>query len=160
MKGMIKMKYNYKKQFKEKKESVEEIIDKPSFEETTQEEWVVTEELDGTHVRPSVDGEVIDTPVEKIISFNELKELSETEETNKPVEEIHPINAVVVGCTKLRVRKAPSADAEVYGTINEGTELTVDFNSEEAHEDFYKVYTNINEVLVEGYCMKKFIKLK
>lgn len=67
-------------------------------------------------------------------------------------------DAVVVDCAKLRVRKAPNANADVYGTIVIGTELTV--NLTDSTEEFYRVNTVINETLVSGYCMKKFIKLK
>ena len=37
--------------------------------------WAVTEEADGKiHVRPTINGEIIDTPVEKITSFKNGKE--------------------------------------------------------------------------------------
>ena len=35
--------------------------------------WAVTEEKDGIHVRPVVDGEIIDTPVEKVIKPKRTK---------------------------------------------------------------------------------------
>lgn len=38
------------------------------------EQWAVTEEEDGNiHVRPVVDGEIIDTPIEEIITYKEPK---------------------------------------------------------------------------------------
>ena len=38
------------------------------------EQWAVTEEEDGNiHVRPVVDGEIIDTPIEETITYKEPK---------------------------------------------------------------------------------------
>lgn len=37
------------------------------------EQWDVTEENGSIHVRPVVDGEIIDTPIEKIITYKESK---------------------------------------------------------------------------------------
>lgn len=38
------------------------------------EQWAVTEEEDGNiHVRPVVDGEIIDTPIEETIAYKEPK---------------------------------------------------------------------------------------
>lgn len=46
-----------------KKHGVIEVV-----EEETKEQWTVTKEEDGNvHVRPVVNGEIIDTPVEEII---------------------------------------------------------------------------------------------
>lgn len=115
-----------------KEENNEVVIDKPSFED-------------------------VDDLGNQIVEG--LKEGLETDAQNdEELKQPEPIPAVVSGCTKLRVRRGPSTDAGLYGTIEEGTELTVD--AEEANEDFYKVYTEINGTLIEGYCMKKFIKLK
>lgn len=57
---------------------------------------------------------------------------------------------VVVGCTKLNVRKAAKADAKIIGTLDAGTTVTI---YDEVGE-FYKVGPT-NE-----YCMKKFISVK
>jgi len=97
------------------------------------------------------------TSFEEVIKTqnNEIENETQNEEPKQP----DPIPAIVVGCTKLRVRKKPNVDADVFGTISEGTELTVD-NGDQCYGDFYKVYTVINDTLIEGYCMKKFIKLK
>lgn len=142
-----------------KEENNEIVIDKTSIDNPeVKEEWVVTKEQDGVHVRPSINGEVIDTPIDKIMTQEELIEF-EKDQNNEDTKQPEPIPAVVAGCAKLRVRRAPNADAGIYGTIDEGTELTVD-NGEETYEDFYKVYTEINGTLIEGYCMKKFIKIK
>ena len=59
---------------------VTEIVNEGNEEETkaedetntTDEAWVVTNEEDGVHVRPVVDGEIIDTPVEKVVTKEEL----------------------------------------------------------------------------------------
>lgn len=51
-----------------------EIVEesKKEIEEVT-EKWTVTEEEDGIHVRPVVDGEIIDTPIEKVIKPKKKK---------------------------------------------------------------------------------------
>lgn len=54
----------------------------------------------------------------------------------------------VYNCVKLNIRKEPKADAEVVGTIDADSTVTI---LDEAG-DFYKIEN--------GYCMKKFIKTK
>ena len=66
--------------------------------------------------------------------------------------------AVVVNCTKLNVRKEARKDADVDCVIAKGNEVTVDLDA--STEDFYKIHTVVNDVLVEGYCVKDFIEIK
>lgn len=83
----------------------------------------------------------------------------ETEEVvEQPVEtpEVpEPIVGVVVDCRKLNVREEPHVSAEVLCTINAGTNVTVDIF--ETTEEFYKVCTAAG---IEGFCMKKYIKVE
>ena len=66
--------------------TVEEVVEE--IVEETKEEWAVTEEEDGNvHVRPVVDGEIIDTPVEKVLNFDEDKE-EIVEEVKELIEEV------------------------------------------------------------------------
>ena len=60
----------------------------------------------------------------------------------------------VVKCDKLRVRKEPDTNAPVAKEIVKGTEVMID--PEKSTDDFYSVVT---ESGVEGFCMKKFIKI-
>lgn len=67
-------------------------------------------------------------------------------------------NAIVTGCVKLNVRKEPSKNAEIVCVLEEFTEVTVEETL--PTDEFYKISTSVNGVLVEGYCMKKFINIK
>ena len=98
-------------------------------------------------------------------TINEIEET--TEEVNEEVTEPEIIvpniennvenNEVVgkiIGFEKLYVRKEASKDSEPAGIITSETVLTID--EENSTEDFYKVTTNEG---LEGYCVKKFIKI-
>lgn len=61
----------------------------------------------------------------------------------------------VVDCEKLNIRQAPNAKAEVVKIVPKGTEVMIDI--EQSTADFYSVCT---ETGVEGFCMKKFIKIQ
>lgn len=65
------------------------------------------------------------------------------------------VTGVVTGCTKLNVRKDPSATAPVLCTLSESTEVVID--EENSTNDFYKVCTVTG---AEGYCMKTYISIK
>lgn len=59
----------------------------------------------------------------------------------------------VVGCKSLRVRKTGSQQGEIVGFVNEGAKVSV--KESESNDEFYKIkFENL-----EGYCMKKFIKV-
>ena len=61
---------------------------------------------------------------------------------------------VVTGCNLLNVRSQPEADSDVITVIPIDSVITIsDVN---ASQDFYKVLVGD----LEGYCMKKFIKIK
>lgn len=78
--------------------------------------------------------EVVETPVEEV-----------------KVEKI----GVVENCTMLNVRKDPDTEADVVCVLTAQSEVTV--NDEESTPDFYKVCTAAG---AEGFCMKKFIRIK
>ena len=134
----------------------------------TNEEIKNTEEVE---IAASNEGEenanIEDTNVTEEVKPEETEEVKpeETEEV-KPEEteeqdKIQPDEikeAVVVNCEKLNVRKEASKTSEVVCVIAKNTELTVSITK--STEDFYKVYAVNNEVLVEGYCIKSFIKIK
>lgn len=66
-----------------------------------------------------------------------------------------PRNGIVVDCVKLNVRKSPSADATVITEIPVGTKVQI--IDKESTKDFYHVCTATG---IDGFCMKKFIKVK
>lgn len=84
-------------------------------------------------------------------------EVDSFEEIN-PIEEKHtfekPSEAVVTGCTMLRVRSNPNADAPIVGMLNEGTEMTI----LEELPDWFKMVSKHGNI--SGYCMRKFTRLK
>ena len=98
-------------------------------------------------------------------TINEIEET--TEEVNEEVTEPEIIvpniennvenNEVIgkiSGFEKLYVRKEASKDSEPAGIITSETVLIID--EENSTEDFYKVTTNEG---LEGYCVKKFVKI-
>lgn len=61
----------------------------------------------------------------------------------------------VKGAVRLNVRSAPRPNAPVAEIISLNDLVQV--KTDEDHKDFYAVITNSG---IEGFCMKKFIKLK
>lgn len=108
-------------------------------------------------------------PEEKVIPA------PQTEDNNQNIQETEPatvtvpdpqteptppaiVTGVVVNCEKLNIRADASTDAEVLCVINKGGEVEIVENVDE--EEFYGViYGKNKEVSVEGFCMKKYIKL-
>ena len=68
---------------------------------------------------------------------------------------VKPTIGVVTNCPRLRVRAAASTNAEVLCEIEIGSEVTID--KTKSTKEFYAVCTSAG---VEGFCMKKFIKIK
>ena len=150
---------------------------KMTNEEIKNNEPVVTEEIQPTVSNEGEENANNETEITEVIVNNDdvviepVDETEETEETeqDKPADEsddeeqdeIQPDEvkeACVVKCEKLNVRKEASKTSEVVCVISKDAALTVSITK--STEDFYKVYTINNEVLVEGYCVKDFIKIK
>ena len=123
--------------------------------EETNTEFAVTEEIDGVHIRPVINGEIIDTPVEETIQPEQNQENIDdlSYETEQEQNTVTPEG--IVDCEKLYVRKEATTNSEPITIINKSEEVSIDLN--ESTEDFYKVHTTFG---VEGYCMKKFINIK
>ena len=64
------------------------------------------------------------------------------------------VTGIVSGCNRLNVRVAPVANATVICAIDQGSEVSIAEGY--STDEFYKVYTASG---VEGYCMKKYIKI-
>ena len=86
---------------------------------------------------------------------NEVTEPVEVPEVPEPVAEVVTRKGIVVDCFRLNVRKKPKSNAAVLAEINKSAEVTV--HEEGSTDDFYKVTTKSG---VEGFCMKKYIKIK
>lgn len=78
-----------------------------------------------------------------------------TDVTEKIEESINSITGIVRDCKKLRVRNAPGLDSDVICEIEAGSIVEID--EVNSTEEFYKVCT---ETGIDGYCMKKFIKVE
>lgn len=101
---------------------------------------------------------------EKQLEENEVVEESVEETIEEPVveeaiektsEEIQlEVIGTVEGCELLNVRSKPEASAEVITVIPVNSIVTV--SDVDASPDFYKVLIGD----LEGFCMKKFIKIK
>ena len=89
--------------------------------------------------------EVVAETVEEIIETDDVV----IEET--PVVK-QPVIGVVVGCSKLNIRKGPSLNAEIGLVLNAGDQVII----RETVGDFYK----IGNPEAPDYCMKKFISIK
>ncbi len=61
---------------------------------------------------------------------------------------------VLHGCDRLNLRENPSVDSKVIAVLNGSVEVEVD--EDWSTSDFYKV----RAAGLEGFCMKKFIKLE
>ena len=88
------------------------------------------------------------TEVEDIIPDAEPVENSVTEK--KP----EKVKGVVVGCAKLNVREQMNTNSTILCTLPASSEVRVIVD--EVHDEWYHVFT---ETGIEGYCMKKYIRL-
>ena len=85
-------------------------------------------------------------------AVEETVENSSKETTEEDI--VLEVLGVVTGCNLLNVRSQPEADSDVITVIPIDSIVTIsDIN---ASQDFYKVLIGD----LEGYCMKKFIKIK
>lgn len=148
-KGEIKM---MNEEIKNEEPVVEEVNTTVSNEGV---ENVTVEDID-------VNNETITEEVQEVIPGD--PEVKPEELEVEPMDDDHTgendeiKDAIVTGCKLLNVRKEASKTAEVVCVVADNTELTV--NITKSTDDFYKVYTTNNDVLVEGYCAKNFIKIK
>ena len=118
-----------------------QFVEDNAVEETVknQVEEVVNENINSTE---EIVNEFVDETVE-----NSSKEITEEDI-------VLEVLGVVTGCNLLNVRSQPEADSDVITVIPIDSIVTIsDIN---ASQDFYKVLVGD----LEGYCMKKFIKIK
>ena len=61
---------------------------------------------------------------------------------------------IITGCMKLYVRSEPTTESEPVTILDENSEVIVTL--EESTDDFYKVTLPSG---IDGYCMKKYMKI-
>lgn len=126
-------------------------------EKIVQNEELKVENVNDKHVvSPELEETVIEAGGEVTRVETEEGPNVEPAQNNEP--EVKPALATLTGCAKLNVRKEPSKDSEAVCIVTKESVITV--SMDESTEDFYKVYTSVNEVLYEGYCMKQFINIE
>lgn len=150
------MKKDYTKYSETSNNTEKEELIQAQLKVMSDDQHIISPELEETVLKAGGEVMRVDNtdPIQNNDSENKEPELPEIEEDHTG--DIAP--ATITGCTKLNVRKDPSKDSEVVCIITEDSSITV--SRDESTEDFYKVYTNVNEVLYEGYCMKKFISIE
>ena len=89
----------------------------------------------------------------KEIKKDVVVEKNETTEKQPKVRE--PRTGVVTDCVKLNIRKSPASDATILAEIPVGTKVQI--FDKESTKDFHHVCTATG---IDGFCMKKFIKIK
>lgn len=102
---------------------------------------------------------VVNNKSEEIQNVVQDVEVKTDEVVNETIEEVVEENhkdilGIVVDCYKLNVRKEPSINADIVCMIDASTNLIVDYES--STDEFYKICTYAG---IEGYCMKKFVKI-
>ena len=102
-----------------------------------------------------IDENILSTDEEEKIYENILSTDEEEENNDKDITSINTTDfGEVTDCLKLNVRSCPSNTSEIVAVIPVKTTVLVDiFNS---IEDWYKVYLVEG---IEGFCMKKYIRL-
>ena len=116
------------------------------FEKRLQEENPVVESVEETvEVQTEEVAETVETPVEEVVE----NQVEETIEEEIPLEVLGEVTAEL-----LNVRSKPESGADVLTVIP--VESIVTISDVNASPDFYKVLIGD----LEGFCMKKFIKIK
>lgn len=97
--------------------------------------------------------EPVETPVTNIPVTPEVKmEVELVQEAVETVTLPKTVAGVVVNCSKLNIREAPSSDADVICVLDVMSEVEIDVAKSD--DKWFKVFTSTG---VEGYCMRKFV---
>lgn len=92
-------------------------------------------------------------PVEEpVVVVNEAPEIAVVEETVETVTLPETVVGVIANCSKLNVRTAPVANAEVVSVLDVNTEVEIDVAN--STDEWFCVCTAAG---IDGYCMKKFV---
>ena len=84
--------------------------------------------------------------------------VDQIQSTSEAVSDPYNKKGMVYNCAKLYVRKSPSKSASSTGVLDSGS--IVDINNNKSTEDFYAVRISMNNQILKGYCMKKFISIE
>lgn len=134
------MKNNINEELNQNIENINEEITKTT-EKVTETPKEITEESD----------EIIKNPEE----VTETPEVANPEEFTKTnIDEANEVIGKIDGFEKLYVRSQADKESEPVGIVNTLDELYIDL--EKSTEEFYKVLTSNG---LEGYCIKKFVKI-
>ena len=85
-------------------------------------------------------------------------EVAPVEETDTVDTELVPVTGIVVGCSKLNIRKKPKIDKDgknVVTVVDVKTKLNIDLSK--STDDWYNVVTLSGDC---GYCMKQYVKIE
>jgi len=75
------------------------------------------------------------------------------EKKNNVLKKVFRQIGAIRNCKLLNIRKAPSLDSDILGTLNSESKFFI--NAKQSTDDFYKIsYKGVN-----GYCLKKFVKI-
>lgn len=97
----------------------------------------------------------ISTEGAKAKQTDETKIESSIEPTDKVESTPKTLKGVVDNCERLNVRTNPSLNAAVESVIDKGTEVEIT----DSYEDFYFVRTDKTTKGINGWCMKKYIRV-
>jgi len=75
------------------------------------------------------------------------------ENKNSTPKKVIKHKGVIRNCKLLNIRKQSSLDSDILGVLNTESEFVI--NVKQSTNDFYK----INYKGIDGYCLKKFVKL-
>lgn len=138
------MKNNINEELNQNIENINEEITKTT-EKVTETQKEITEESD----------EIIKNP-EEVTEIPEVETPEEFTKTNikENINEANEVIGKINGFEKLYVRSQADKESEPVGIVNTLDELYIDL--EKSTEEFYKVLTSNG---LEGYCIKKFVKI-
>lgn len=92
-------------------------------------------------------------------SYGHIDEMSKPdvddvlEINDEPITEFKNDVVGTVKCDKLNIRKGPGIENDVICVIDKDTKVEI---IDKPNEDWYEIYTVSG---IEGFCMKKFIKI-
>lgn len=104
-------------------------------------------------IEPEID--VVIEPVESVEVAEpviETPEIAMVEETVETVTLPETVTGVITGCSKLNVRVAPVAGAEVVCVLDVNTEIKI--NVANSTDEWFSICTAAG---IDGYCMRKFV---
>lgn len=70
-------------------------------------------------------------------------------------EEPKKVSGIVVDCNRLNIRTKPSINSQPVGNVTVNSEVIINLN--QSNNEWFKVITKDG---VEGFCMKKYVKIK